>query len=93
MPTYLIELYLPSAGSPDGAVETARRVERAADGLRYVRTMFVAEDETCFHVFEAASRGAVAEAASRAGLTDLRVTEAIESDNAPDTSRSERSER
>jgi hypothetical protein len=46
--------------------------------LRYVRTYFVAEDEICFHVFEAASREVVVEAAERAGLTDARITEAVE---------------
>jgi hypothetical protein len=82
MPSYLLELYLPRVGSLLAAAADARRVERLAAaegrGLRYVRTLFVAEDETCFHVFEAPSRGAVVEAASRAGLDDARVTEAAE---------------
>jgi hypothetical protein len=49
--------------------------------VRYVRTLFVAEDETCFHVFDAPSREALVEAARRAGLTALRITEAIENED------------
>ena len=82
MPSYLLELYLPRAGSLAAAAEDARRVEQFAtlegEELRYVRTFFVAEDETCFHVFEASSREAVLEASRRAGLEDARVTEAVE---------------
>ena len=48
--------------------------------LRYVRTLVVAEDETCFHVFEAPSREALAEAARRAGLGEPRITETTQSE-------------
>ena len=47
--------------------------------IRYLRSILVPEDETCFHVFEAAGREAVGEAAKRAGFDAARVTEAIES--------------
>ncbi len=82
MPRYLLELYVPKAWSPERASDDARRVEEAAalDGepFRYVRTLFVAEDETCFHVFEACSREALVAASRRAGLENPRVTEAVE---------------
>jgi hypothetical protein len=78
MPSFLLELYLPRVGSLAAAAEGARRVERFGDQLRYVRTYFVAEDETCFHVFEAGSREAVVEASRRAGLKDARVTGTVE---------------
>jgi hypothetical protein len=58
MPTYLIEPYLPRAGS-------------------------LAEDETCFHVFEAPIRDAVVAAAAHAGLADARITEALRNEKAP----------
>jgi hypothetical protein len=35
--------------------------------IRYVRTMFLPDDETCFHVFQAPSEEAVAEACSARG--------------------------
>jgi Protein of unknown function (DUF4242) len=84
VPTYLLELYLRRGVSLSSAAEDARRVQAASalagGGLRYVRTLFVAEDETCFHVFEAPSRDAVVEAASRAGLESARVTEAAQNE-------------
>lgn len=83
MPCYLLELYLPRAALPCVAAEAARRVieEAAQRGrpLTHVRSLLLAEDETCFHVFEAPSSSALLEAARDAGLGDARVTEAVES--------------
>jgi hypothetical protein len=85
VPSYLLELYQPRARPLSSAADDARRVEAVAAlagrELRYVRTLFVAEDETCFHVFEAPTREAVVDAASRAGLEDARVTEAVQSES------------
>jgi hypothetical protein len=82
MPSYLLEVYVSKLDSVPRASEDARRVANAAapeaGELRYVRTLFLAEDETCFHVFEAPSREALVQAAQRAGLREARVTEAIE---------------
>ncbi len=84
MPRYLLELYMPRGQALEEAAARARMVgdrkARSEAAVRYVRTMYVAEDETCFHVFEASSREALLEAASRSGLTDARITETIESD-------------
>ena len=85
MPSYLLELYLPHAGcaqASESARTVAEQAARRGPGVRHVRTLYVAEDETCFHVFEAPSRGALLEAARDAGLTDVRVTEAVQSDGA-----------
>jgi sirohydrochlorin ferrochelatase len=83
MPSYLLELYVPRAGSVPQASEVASRIADAATSnageIRYVRTLFLAEDETCLHVFEAPSREALVEAARCAGIPDARVTEAVES--------------
>jgi hypothetical protein len=43
--------------------------------------IFVPDDETCFHLFEAASAETVRVAGRFAGLTFDRVTEAVESVN------------
>jgi hypothetical protein len=82
MPTYLLELYVPRSGAFEQAAVQARQVAAAAarEGLpvQYLRSLYLADDETCFHVFEAPSREAVAEAARQVGLTDARVTAAVE---------------
>jgi Protein of unknown function (DUF4242) len=85
MPSYCLELYLPRA-SAARLEETAGQARLAAEALstdgipiNYVRTTYLAEDETCFHVFEANSAEDVAEAARRAGLPTGRVTRAVES--------------
>jgi hypothetical protein len=39
---------------------------------------FLPEDETCFHVFEAASEEAVREVCGRAGLGPARIVRAVE---------------
>jgi hypothetical protein len=84
MPTYCLELYLPRA-SAARLEEEARQARHAAEAIatngllvHYVRTTYLAEDETCFHLFEANSAEDVAEAARRAGLPSERVTLAVE---------------
>jgi hypothetical protein len=79
--TYLVEAHMP-AGTD--AAEVAARARKAAQGLsgedtavRYVRSVFVPADETCFHFFEAVSEAAVREASKRGGLSAHRVVEAL----------------
>lgn len=83
MPNYLLESYV--SNTPGALDDSRERAQRAAElggvGIRYVRTTFLRDDETCFHVFEASSPDALVEAARRAGLPDVRVTEAIESED------------
>ena len=45
--------------------------------MRFLRSVFVPEDETCFYLYEAASAEAVREAARRAALQSGRVAEAL----------------
>ena len=83
MAEFLVELYAPR--SDEDAVELdSQRARRAADELarqglqvRFVRSVFVPEDETCFYLYEASSAGNARRAAQRAGLRVDRVTEAI----------------
>lgn len=84
MPSYLVEAYLPRSREAE-AQDAGRRARSAAEELsregvpiRYVRTTFLPDDETCFHLFEAASAEIVVEAVSRAGLGRARVVPAIE---------------
>jgi Nickel responsive protein SCO4226-like len=80
---YLVELYV-ARSDKDGAERCGDRARLAAEQLasegvsvRYVRSIFVPEDETCFYLYEAASPDVVREAARRAGFTTERVTRAV----------------
>jgi hypothetical protein len=83
MMKYLAELYLPRSGS-DGLRDAARRARAAAKELtaegtavRYLRSIFVPQDETYFLLYEAESAGAVAEASARAGIAVERIVDAV----------------
>ncbi len=52
--------------------------------MRYLSSIFVPEDETCFHLYEAISADAIREVAQRADLSFERVLEAIPNTVAPD---------
>jgi hypothetical protein len=84
MPSYLVEVYLPRSRAID-ANATARRVgaavaELSSEGerIRHVRTTFLPDDETCFHLVEAASSDVVGEVCRRAGLGHVRIVVAVE---------------
>jgi hypothetical protein len=81
MAEFLLEVYATWT-DPRAVDEAARRARSAAVSLasegphvRYVRSIFVPEDETCFYVYEAESAGTVREVARRAGLSVDRVVE------------------
>jgi hypothetical protein len=84
MTEYLLELYVARADAL--AVERgAERVRRAAEEhtragtpVRYLRSIFVPDDETCYLIFEAGSADAVREVAQRASLSFEHVAAAIE---------------
>lgn len=81
---YVAELYL----SRDGGSEAARAAgllgaaaaELSDEGVRvrHLRTIFVPEDETCFHLFEADSAEAVGAAGDRARVAFGRIAQAVE---------------
>jgi hypothetical protein len=81
MSSYLLEAYTPASALLE---EVEARVRSAAAELsesgtpvRYVRSIFVPEDETCFHVLDGPSSEAVAETAKRAGISTPRITKAV----------------
>jgi hypothetical protein len=86
VPDYCLELYV--AGGSRAALEEAVGRARAAaesfgargNSVRYLRSTYLPEDETCLHFFAAASREDVAEAARQAGLTGNRITRSIDTD-------------
>jgi len=86
MPNYCLELYLPRASASRivEAAADAQRVAGASAGssdVRYLRTTYLADDETCLHFFEAASVEHVADAARRAGLATERITRSVDPEN------------
>lgn len=86
MPRYLAELYLSRADS-SGLQAAATRARQAADvmtregtPIRYMRAIFLGDDEVCFHLYEATSPDLVREASRRAAIPVERVTEALDID-------------
>lgn len=84
MLSYLVETYMPRSDAQE-ARATGRRARGAAEDLsregvpiRYVRTTFLPDDETCFHLFEASAPAAVEEVSRRAELGRARIVPAIE---------------
>jgi len=84
MPTYVVERYLPALPPAELRADTAREREAMAHassdvaGVKYLRSMYLREDELCFSFVEAPSVDAVREAYERAGLPFERITEAID---------------
>jgi Protein of unknown function (DUF4242) len=83
MAEFLVELYV-SRGDGAAVERGAARARVAAEELtsegrpvRYLRSIFVPEDETCFYLCEACSADAVREVARRATLPFEHVSEAM----------------
>jgi hypothetical protein len=78
---YLVELQRPSGGWGELQFVTARvravAEQLAAEGvrLRFLRSIFVPEDESCCFLYEAGSADIVAEAGRRAQLAIQAVRE------------------
>jgi Protein of unknown function (DUF4242) len=84
MSMFLIETYSPRADDA-GLRATVARARAAARGLsaegvrvRWLRTTFVPEDETCFLLFEAPCAEAVGKVSQRASLGSVHIVEARE---------------
>lgn len=89
MAAYVVETYLSRQGARDlRSIE--ERVRRAAEELtrdgvhvRHVQSVFVPDDEMCFHFFDAVSGAAVRAAGERAAIAFDRVSEAMYGDGRP----------
>ena len=83
MAEFLVELYV-SRTDPDAVGRDAERARTASAQLtregtpvRFLRSIFVPDDETCFFLFEAAGVDDVREAARRAELSFEHVAETV----------------
>jgi hypothetical protein len=83
---YLVELYLPrrdEAALADAAMRARVASEQVtSEGrlVRYLRTIFVPQDEICFHLYEAPDADVVGEASLRAQIAYERIVRAVSVD-------------
>jgi hypothetical protein len=81
MSSFLLEAYMPASALLEDVEERVRdaaaELTRSGTPVRYVRSIFVPEDETCFHLLDGPSSEAVAETARRAGISTPRITTAV----------------
>lgn len=84
MATYLVEVY--GAKLDDGRIRdlssrasaAAREMSRVGPPVRYLGSIFVPEDETCFHLLDAPSAEVLQQACWRGSFLFERIVEAIE---------------
>jgi hypothetical protein len=76
MPPFLVEVYAPRSARLADLEAAARSAAQATEGVHYLESILVPEDETCFHLFEGPSAETVCEAASRGALVVQRVSRA-----------------
>jgi hypothetical protein len=78
---YAVELYAPSQSAVGDDVlrvrATTEAMAREGTPVRYLRSLLLCDDETCFLYFEAPSAEAVGEASRRARLRYVRIVEAV----------------
>jgi hypothetical protein len=81
MPEYLLELYVPASGASAAATgagnvrEAAAKVAAQGRAVQYLRSIYVAADETCFVLLEAETTETAQEVARLADLPANRVSE------------------
>jgi Nickel responsive protein SCO4226-like len=80
--SFLVEAYTPASASiaeiEARAQLAANELSRGRTPVRYVRSIYVPEDQTCFHIFESPSVEAVRVVSDLAGLSAQRIVEAFE---------------
>ena len=89
MPEFVLELYVArtDAVAMRGAARRARLAADEGTSVRYLRSIFLAEDETCFLLFHAPTADAVRTAAARAGLPFDHVARVVGESNVQENAR------
>lgn len=86
MAQYLVELYVPRraqatlADAADRARLASEQLTNEGKHVRYLRTIFIPQDEICFHVYEAQAADLVGEASLRAHIAYERIVPAVSVD-------------
>jgi hypothetical protein len=81
---FLVEVFMPRAVAGDlSAAELRIREAVRQSSVRFVRSTYVPEDETCFYFFEAPSKDLVAKASVVARLAGIRIVEARTTEAGP----------
>jgi hypothetical protein len=83
---YLVELYVPRRAqatitdAADRARLASEQLTNEGKRVRYLRTIFIPQDEICFHLYEAQAADLVSEASMRAQIAYERIVPAISID-------------
>jgi hypothetical protein len=78
MQRYLVERYLTAAEGSGVADHAARLSASDSPERRLLLTLYSPEDETCFHLFDAASSALIEDAGRDAGLVLDKVVQVVE---------------
>ena len=88
MAEFLVELYCSRTGGDtvgrdaERARVAAAELTREGTPVRFLRSIFVPEDETCFFLFEADTADVVREAVHRASLSLEHIAETVSGNEA-----------
>ena len=80
---FLVETYAPDVAAlrAEDAALAAEQVRQEGAQIRFLRAIFVPEDEISFYLFQASSADAVRLAMTRAGVRPDRITKAVSETN------------
>jgi hypothetical protein len=76
--TFLVEAYVPASSRVEMLTEQAVRAastSQSSGWLSHIRSILVADEETCFHLYEADSAETVARAMSAVAVHTNRIVE------------------
>lgn len=76
MSQFLVELYVPETIADRGALAALARKGESGT-TRYLGSIFLPGDETCFHRFESPDAETLRSALERGGVPFERLTEAV----------------